>query len=176
MLFLNERFRKHLFPTLIFAFLGAVLVIKPQFDYSVLPSIAGLLAGVFSGAAYVTVSFLSRTDSPQTIIFYFSGISSFITLPFLFMGQFLFPTPIQWVALFLIGILGTIGQFCITNGYRYAPASELSVYNYTQILFVLLLGMIFWSEIPDVLSFLGGALIVLAAYINYYYSTKVEVN
>lgn len=176
LLFLNERFRKHLFPTLIFAFLGVLLVIKPQFDHSIFPFMIGLASGAFSGAAYVTVSYLNKTDSPQTIILYFSGISSLITFPFLLMGQYLPPTPLEWVGLFLIGLFGTLGQFCITNGYRYAPASELSIYNYTQILFVLVWGIIFWGEFPDALSILGGIFIVFAAYINYRYSIKESIS
>jgi drug/metabolite transporter (DMT)-like permease len=175
LIFLKEPFRKHVIPTLFFAFLGAILVIKPQFNYSILPSMAGLGAGIMSGASYCTVRYLSKIESPQTIIFYFAGISTLITLPFLFIGQYIPPTPIQWMGLIFIGICGTVAQFFITNGYRYAPASELSIYNYTQILFTLLLGMIFWSEIPDLLSILGGVLIILAGYINYRNSRQEKI-
>ena len=165
--FLREPFKKHFIITLILAFVGAILVIKPQFNYSVLPSIAGLGAGMFSGAAYCTVKYLTGKEEPETIIFYFTGASSLFTLPFLLGGQYVSPSPQEWIGLISIGIFATIAQFFITYGYSYAPASELSIYNYAQIIFTILLGLIFWREVPDLLSLIGGSLIMIAGYINY---------
>lgn len=175
LLFLKEPFRKHLVPTLILAFLGAFLVIKPQFNYTIIPSLAALTSGILSGAVFCTIRHLGKTDHPRTIVFWFSAISLLITLPFLFMGQYVAPSPAQWMVLVLIGVCGTLGQFFMTNGYRYAPASELSIYNYTQILFTLIIGMVFWGEFPDFLSLFGGFLILLAACINYRYSIRVKM-
>jgi drug/metabolite transporter (DMT)-like permease len=169
-IFLKENIKKYQIATLVIGFLGALLVIKPQFNYTIVPSIMGLASGVFAGAAYTIVRYLSKTDYPQTIIFYFTATSLLITLPFLFMGHFIAPTLIQWIGLICIALSAATAQFLITNAYRYAPASELSIYNYTQILFALFLGMLFWSEIPDLLSLTGGVLIVLSGYINYRYS------
>ena len=55
----------------------------------------------------------------------------------------------------MAGLSATLGQFSITAAYTYAPASELSVYDYTQIVFAALLGMIFLGEVPDIISILG---------------------
>jgi len=171
---LKEPLKRYHIPTLLLALLGAVLVIKPQFNYTIIPSLIGLSAGMFAGSAYTTVRYLSKYDNPQIIVVYFSGISVLITIPFLIFGPYIPPTPLQWLILLGVGIFGTIAQFFITYAYRYAPASELSIYNYAQILVTLLLGMIIWHEIPDVLSISGGALIVLAGYINYAYSKREE--
>lgn len=170
--FLKEPIKKIQVPTLLLAFLGAILVIKPQFNYTIIPSILGLASGMFAGGAYVVVRYLRKTDSPQTVVFYFSLMSILISLPFLLMGHYVSPTPMQWLGLIGVGFFATFAQFLITYAYRYAPAGELSIYNYMQILFTLLLGLAFWSEVPDLLSILGGALIVLAGYINYRFSPR----
>lgn len=170
-LFLNEPLKKYQVPTIILAFIGALLVIKPQFNYTIIPSISGLASGLFVGAAYVTVRHLNKTNSPETIVFYFSSFSVLMTLPFLFMGQYVTPSPAQWIGLICIGVFGAISQFFITNAYRYAPASEISIYNYFQIIFTVLLGLL-WKEIPDFLCLLGSILIIGAGYINYTFSNK----
>lgn len=172
--FLKEPIKKVQIPALILAFLGAGLVIKPQFNYSVIPSLLGLSSGMFAGGAYVVVRYLRKTDTPQTIIFYFSAVSVIISFPFLFMGHFIPPTPLQWVGLLAIGLFAAFGQFALTYAYGFAPAGELTIYKYAEILFTLMLGVILWSEVPDIFSMLGGVLIVGAGYLNYHYSQKEQ--
>ena len=57
----------------------------------------------------------------------------------------------------LIGAGGSacIGQFGITKAYICAPAREISVYDYTQVLFAAVFGYIFFAQVPDVWSVLG---------------------
>lgn len=173
-IFLKESLKKYQVPTLILALLGTGLVVKPEFNYIIIPSLAGLGAGIFAGGAYTTVRYLSKYDNPQIIVMYFSGISVLMSIPFLVFGEFVPPSLVQWFILLGIGVFATAAQLLLTYAYRYAPASQLSIYNYAQILVTLLMGMIIWSEIPDVLSVIGGLVIVLAGYINYYYSLREQ--
>src|SRR5690554_3642169 len=59
-LFLREPLKKYHIPTLLIALLGAGLVIKPQFNYTIIPSLVGLAAGMFAGGAYTSVRYLSK--------------------------------------------------------------------------------------------------------------------
>ena len=61
------------------------------------------------------------------------------------------------------GIGATGGQFFITAAYRHAPAKEIAVFDYAQVLFAAVLGYFFLSQIPDALSFIGYAVIICAA-------------
>lgn len=63
-------------------------------------------------------------------------------------------------------------QFSLTGAYRYAPAAEVSIYDYTSIVFSAIIGFIIWSEIPDVLSIIGTLLIILAAVFMFTYNKK----
>ncbi|MBR4305243.1 MAG: DMT family transporter [Ruminiclostridium sp.] len=141
----------------IIAFIGSLFIIKPTFaNMELIPSVIGLIGGIAAGAAYTAVRCLGlRGEKGSYIVFFFSGFSCLITLPFLILG-FKEMTPEQWLILIIAGLAGAGGQFTITAAYRYAPAREISVYDYSQIIFAAIFGFfMFGGELPDLLSILG---------------------
>ena len=80
--------------------------------------------------------------------------------------EFSLPSPEQLLWLLLCGVFGACGQFSITAAYSYAPAREISVYDYSQIIFSALLGLLLFDQLPDALSFAGYGIIILLALIN----------
>lgn len=163
--FLKEPFRRGLIPALLTAFLGAILVIKPTFDMSALPALAGFGSGLFAGLAYALVRSLKGRESPNRIIFTFSLISSLATAPFLIAVP-VHPTTVQWWALIGTGVFAAGGQFGLTFAYHHARVSRISLFTYLHVVFALVVGFVLWNERPDLLSWLGGALIVAAAAMN----------
>lgn len=166
-IFLKEKFNNIQILSLIIALIGAGFVIKPQFSYTVIPAFIGLLSAFFAGAAYTTIRHLRHTDSPEIIVFYFTLFSTLTMIPVMASGYFVLPTLTDIIRLILLGIFATTAQFLMTNAYRFAPAGELSIYTYTNIVFSMLLGIIIWFEIPDIFSIIGGILIITAGAINY---------
>lgn len=164
--FLKEKFSKAMIPALTLAFLGALLVIKPRFDVSILPAIAGFGSGMFAGMAYTLVRSLKGKESPNRIIFYFSFISTMATLPFLFIFPST-PTTTQWLSLIGTGIFAAGGQYGLTFAYHHARASRISVFTYLHVLFSLVVGYLLWNEQPDTLSIIGGLLIIAGAVITH---------
>lgn len=71
------------------------------------------------------------------------------------------------LALIGVGLAALIGQFGITLAYKFAPASEISVFDYSTIIFTGLFGFLFLHQIPDYLSIIGYALIFSGALINF---------
>ncbi|MGO1369590.1 DMT family transporter [Senegalia sp. (in: firmicutes)] len=171
-IFLGEKIKKLQFISLILAILGAGFVVKPEFDVSIIPYIIALLSAFFAGSAYTIIRHLRHTDSSETIVFYFTFISTVAMIPFMLAGQFVVPTLIEAIGFLGLGIFATAAQFLMTNAYRFAPAGELAIYTYTNIVFSTIIGIIIWSEIPDILSIIGGILIILAGFINYYSNKK----
>lgn len=167
-IFLNERIGKSQAISLILALTGATLVIKPQFNLKILPALIGLSSSLFAGAAYTTIRHLRHSDSPQTIIFYFTLFSTVTMIPFMILGQFAIPSFYEFTRLLLLGAFATTAQFLMTYAYKYAPAGELSIYTYINIVFSTIIGLIIWHEIPDILTVLGGALIIAGGFTNYY--------
>ena len=74
----------------------------------------------------------------------------------------------------MAGLSATGGQFSISAAYSHAPAREISVYDYTQILFAALLGMIFLGEMPDVYSIIGYIIIIGAGVAMFLIRKKKE--
>jgi len=158
-IFLKEKFKRALVPALLAAFLGAILVIKPRFDFVMLPALAGFGSGMFAGIAYVLVRSLKDHASPNRIILTFSLVSCLAMLPFL-LADPPQPTTGQWLALLGTGIFAAGGQYGLTYAYHHAQASRISVFTYLHVLIAVVLGFAFWGERPDLLSLIGGGMIV----------------
>ncbi len=165
-IFLKEGFNLRKVIVIILAFLGALLIIKPQFDMTIFPAIAGLLSAVFAGLAYTLVRFLKGKASSSIIVFYFSTISVIASLPMV-VTNFTLPTYTNLLLLISIGIFAGIGQITLTKAYHLAAASEISIYNYASILFATILGLFIGDSLPDTLSIIGGLIIFFTAFYNY---------
>ena len=138
------------------AFCGSLLIVKPTgFNLETFPAIIGFLGGAFSGIAYTMVRVLGKKGvRGPFIIFFFSSFSCAVTLPALLLG-YRHMTWVQLGTLMLAGLSAAGAQFAVTAAYRYAPAKELSVYDYSQVLFSAILGFIIFGQTPDLLSGLG---------------------
>ena len=153
------------------AFVGTLFIIKPSFrNIDLLPSAIGLLGGLCAGFAYTMVRILgNRHENGSLIVFFFSGFSCLSMLPFLIFD--FHPMEFSQVLMLLgAGLAATGGQFSITAAYCHAPAREISVYDYSQIIFSTLLGFLFLGELPDVYSVIGYVIIVAMAVLMFFYN------
>ena len=153
---LKEKIKLYQFACVLTAFVGALFILRPGFDsVATFPAFIGLLGGMGAGLAYTNVRMATKHGATgPLIVFCFSAFSCVCAIPFIIFDH----QPLTWwqlVSLLMAGLSATLGQFSITAAYTYAPASELSVYDYTQSVFAALLGMIFLGEVPDVISILG---------------------
>ncbi len=165
-IFLHEKLSKVKIISIIIALIGSVFVIKPEFGFTVLPAVSGFVSSITAAGAYVLVRYLKGKEEPVVIIFYFSTISLILSLPLLLIN-FITPQFYEFVFLLLTGIFASIGQFGLTHAYKHAPASQVSIYTYTGIIFSSFIGFIVWQEIPDFLSIIGGFFIFVSGYIVY---------
>ncbi|MDC7219415.1 MAG: DMT family transporter [Spirochaetales bacterium] len=172
-LFLKNKLNSYQAPALLVAFGGALLIIKPQWDLSVLPALAGVAAAITAGAAYTVISHLKGKEAPETVMLWFSGISTLITLPF---ALVLWETPElrEWAALIGTGVFAAAGQYFLTMAYQSAPPSEISIFNYSHILFSLIMGFLVFGEVPDLLSLIGAVLIIGVALFLYWKVRRTE--
>lgn len=145
------------------AFLGALFVVKPTFTAASLPALAGVLSGASAGFAYSCVRVLSvKGERGMMTVFFFSAFSTLVALPF-FIAFYEPMTPFQLFALLMAGASATGGQFFITAAYRFAPAKEIAVFDYSQVLFAAVLGFLFLDQLPDLWSLAGYGIIIGAA-------------
>lgn len=158
---------------LVVAFLGSVFIIKPSFNSNLLPALIGVLSATCAGGAYTFVRYLGGKEKGQTIVFFFSFFSIVTTLPFVIL-QFKPFTLNQFICLLGAGVFASVAQFALTAAYKYAPAREISIYDYTQILFTALIAFVIWGDIPDYLSIIGYVLILSASIIVFIYNNKKD--
>lgn len=155
------------------AFVGSLFIIKPTFEnMDLVASLVGFMGGVGAGAAYAMVRKLGTMGvKGPFVVFFFSGFSCLVTLPFVI---FDFHPMTIWQILSLLGagFAAAGGQFSITAAYYYAPAREISVYDYSQIIFAALLGFILFGQIPDVFSILGYVIIISVAIVMFVYNNR----
>jgi drug/metabolite transporter (DMT)-like permease len=154
------------------AFLGAAFVVKPSFHLDVIPSLAGLLGGCGAGLAYTYVRKLGqRGENGMMIVLFFSAFSTLCTLPYLIF-RFTPMTLQQWVFLWLTGAAAAGGQVFITKAYAYAPAKEISVYDFSNVIFSAIWGFLFLGQIPDWLSIIGYVIIIGTAVVKWYVGVR----
>lgn len=173
-LFLKEKVKPKQAVAIVVAFVGAMFVIKPTLsNVELVPSLAGFIGGVSAGAAYTTVRHMAnKGENGKFTVFFFSAFSVAVTAPYLIFNYHPM-TPQQLFYLFMVGVCAAGGQFAITAAYTFAPSSEISVYDYSNIVFTAIEGYFFLGhQIPDVLSIVGYFIICLMAVWMFIYNNK----
>lgn len=141
---------------------GALLVIKPAaLSLLDLACLVALGSAVFSALAHLAVRRLNATNPPEVIVLYFTlviGIGGgLMSVP-----VFVLPDIRQWLFLASMALSATGGQILMTTAYSRDSAPVVSAAAYSIVLFALLFGYLFWLELPDAMSLVGGAVIVVA--------------
>jgi S-adenosylmethionine uptake transporter len=141
---------------------SAVMVIGGQVggvDADISGWIAGILAPITYAGAIVTLKHHSDDDSAAALTLSTAVVAAVILLPLALPG---FPAPVgqAWWQLPLIGFLGACGFVLLTTGLRTTPASSFAIVDYASLLWAAFFGFVFFSEVPALRFWIGGALIV----------------
>jgi drug/metabolite transporter (DMT)-like permease len=170
---LREKPKKIDIIAVLVAFIGAMFIVRPTgSNLQLVPALCGLYGSFGAGTAYVFVRRLGKKgERTPVIVFCFSLFSSLVAVPFIAMN-FVVLKPWQLFCLVMAGVAATVGQFGITSAYKFAPAKEISVFDYTQVVFAALLGIVFLGEMPTWLSFVGYALIIGVAVLRWHFNLK----
>lgn len=141
-------------------FAGIVVVVRPGvggFQWAALLS----LASAFCYALYaITTSVLSRTDSNETTLFYSNMVGAVVMLPVL---PFVWTPPggAGHAALMVVmGVFASLGHYLLISGHRLAPASVLSPFIYTQIVWAVTLGYLVFGDVPNAWTLTGSAIVI----------------
>lgn len=167
-LLLKEKVSKQQILSIIIAFIGMLFVVKPSFANSELfASLIAMIGAMSAGMAYTLVRMLSQrgVKGPQ-IVFYFSLFSCLSVIPYLIFN--FQPMTFQQIAyLLLAGIAAAGGQFAVTSAYSHSAGRDISIYDYSQVIFAALLGFIAFGQIPDYLSIIGYFVIFMVTFYMY---------
>lgn len=170
---LKEKLKPIHFLIILIAFTGCFFVVKPSPDnMDLVGSLSGLIGGISAGLAYTLVRLAGlRGEKGATIVLFFSAFSCLSVLPYIAFNYH--PMSLNQLSMLLLaGASATAAQFSVTAAYSHAPSKEISVYDYTQVLWAALFGFFIFGDIPDLRSVVGYFLIIGAAVVMFLYNQK----
>ena len=163
--------RVELFSVLL-AFIGAAFVAKPGAGIASFPALIAILGGFTAGTAYTYVRKLGLGgEKGPVIVFSFSMFSTLVLLPNILL-KYHPMTVRQFLFLVLAGCSAAIAQLSVTAAYQNAPAKDISVFDYSQVVYAAIFGLLLFGELPDGWSFLGYAIIIGTAFGKWYLMTR----
>ena len=169
--FLHEKIQRSTMLCIVLSLLGVAIMIQPNISlesavsYSWFSILVAILGAFGSAVAYIIVKKLTKTEDSSVIVFYFPVIAFPIAM-LLLGSDFVVPGLVVAVLLILIGVFTQVGQICLTTALHSADASKAMAYSYVQVVFSILIGWAYFSEVPVITTLIGGSFIIFGALIN----------
>jgi len=174
----REYHGKEVLFSVLLGFAGMVLVYKPAMQFPWYYHLAGLISGISSAIAYITVGKLSKHYDARIIVASF--VTSGVLIPAIcmlvrhlggftadeiFMPAFKIPAGIEWLYILLLGLAALFGQYFVTRAYGADKAGVVSAISYANIVFSVFIGMLLGDAFPDGMSLSGISCIILSGII-----------
>jgi drug/metabolite transporter (DMT)-like permease len=143
-----------------FGFAGVLLITRPGLGGMHPAALITLGATICYGFYAVITRIVSRVDSNQTSLFYSNAIGALLMLPVI---AFVWQPPANWVIALMLamtGVLGSAGHYFLIAGHKLAPASVLSPFIYTQLIWVVILGYLVFDHVPNGWTMAGAAMVI----------------
>ncbi|WP_197917646.1 DMT family transporter [Thiosulfatihalobacter marinus] len=168
-MFLGESVRAFRLTAVFIGLLGVMIVLWPRLtivggapdDAAMLGILLVLGSAVFRALAQIHIRKLVQSEETSAIVFYFSITATglaLLTLPF----GWVIPTGRELWLLVGAGLLGGVAQILLTSSYRFAPASVVAPFDYAAMLFAIVIGYVWFDEVPTGMMLAGSSVIILA--------------
>jgi len=166
---LKERVRIYRWSAVLVGFMGVIVMLIPHMDFgryamtgataaATIGSMLTVLSAFCNAGTVIQTRRLTQSETTSSIVFYFSlvcAIAGALTLPF----EWHEPTAAELIKLIMLGILGGLAHIFLTESYRHASASVVAPFDYTSMIWALLLGYWVFGELPDTLVYVGAAIV-----------------
>lgn len=167
-MFLNEQVRAFRLSAVALGMVGVIIVLSPRLSVGAslntsetLGAVVVLMGAVLAALAHVFVRKLVATETTAAIVFWFTITSSgmaLLTLPW----GWVIPPLAATLMLIMAGLLGGIGQICLTSSYRFADASLVAPFDYTSMILALMIGYFVFDEVPTMTMLVGAGIVIVA--------------
>ena len=158
-LVLKERVGVHRWSSIVVGFVGVLIVTQPGTDALRIEALYVLLSSLAYALFITGGRWLSSSDSPFTLVFYFQFTGSLICTPFL-IGWWQPMSADVIVAVVLFSAFAVIGHFALSHALSLAPVSAIAPYEYLAIVWAILFGYWFWGDVPGPTTISGTVIIV----------------
>ncbi len=157
---LGERIGWRRWLAVLVGFAGVVIALRPSSEMLSWPSLFGL-AGSLSFAMTLVLNRWLRQTSDTTLVTW-QTVAALLAGVVLSIGTWRAFNPGELLAMLLLGVVACIAHLLITRSLKLAPASVLAPLQYTLLIWAVVLGWLFFGDLPDVQTFAGAGIIVLA--------------
>ena len=174
----GEYHGKRVLFAVLLGFSGMLLIYRPVMDFPWYYHVTGLMSGIISAIAYITLGRLAAYYDPRVIVMSFlvSGVLlPTITLIIhyingayadgLFIIDWRTPHGQEWFYVLLMGVAALFGQYFVTRSYGADKAGIVSVFGYANIIYSVFIGMIFGDAFPNLISWAGITCIIISGII-----------
>ena len=162
MLILGERVKNYRVAGILVGFIGALIVLRPGLRIIDFGAVAMLIAAPLFACSLLMAKVATKTESSSVIVALLSVFCTLTLLP-LALVYWRTPTMEEWSLLFLTAIFATLGHYFLTRAFQSAELSALQPFAFLQLVWATLLGLVVFSEQPDLWVWLGAGLIVFSA-------------
>ena len=158
-LMLSEKVGRHRWAAVIVGFVGVLIMARPiPGQMNVTGFTLGMLSALGTAGAMVTIRQISDTERGPTIVFYFTLGATLLGL----VGSafhWVVPDPLTLAMLILAGLIGGVGQLLLTEALRNAPVGIVAPFDYTQLIWATMFGLVVWGELPHPLTWVGAVIV-----------------
>lgn len=156
-------------------FVGVMLIIKPG-TTALQPAAIGALGAAFLFAVAMTLMRrMGTTESAATITFYLSVFITLVSLVLIATLGWVTPTPADFLAMAMIGLIGGTAQLFLTQSLRLGEAAMVSPLRYTSIIWAVLFGYVFWDALPDAMVVAGLAIVICSGLYILHRETRLAI-
>ncbi|MEP1207540.1 MAG: DMT family transporter [Rhizobiaceae bacterium] len=162
---LGERVGPWRWSAIMVGFFGIIIAIRPFGDEFHWAVIISLLAAISFSMYLILTRKLAGQVATDTMQFYSGAVGFVILAPFAIVSWQTPSSSLDWILLFSLGFWGWAGHQLLTNAHRFAPASILSPFSYSFILYLTAWSYLLFNHLPDRWTIVGAAFIVAAGLI-----------
>ena len=173
---LKEKMKSRQWFFFVLAFLGVFILkgfdISGQISYKYVT--IGIVSACFSGLAYNCIRLLRKTEHPLVVVFYFPLVATPIMAVLSFFN-WVKPEGLDWMYLFLLGIITQVAQIYMTKGIQSDSAGNIMTFKYIGVLFAFIYGYFFFGETYSFMSVLGIFILLSGVLLNILFKDRIKV-
>jgi drug/metabolite transporter (DMT)-like permease len=160
--FLGERVGWQRWSAIVVGFIGVLIIVQPTGVGFGLGALLALGAATGDALCIVITRRMSATETSHSMLFW-SSILIFLAFGVLLPFQWVTPQGEDWLIIAVLAGSGSIAQFCLAQAFRYGEVSQLAPLQYTALIWAVLLGFVFWNELPGWAVLVGVTILIASS-------------
>ena len=155
-------------------FIGVLVVIRPGFGGMQWAALLSVAAAIFYAGYAIATRMVMRHDHGETTLFYANVVGVAVMVPILPLVWTAPPSLFDLMLLLAVGAFGSVGHYLLIMAHHRAPASVLSPFMYTQLLWATTFGYLVFNNVPNRWTLVGAAIVVASGLYLLYREQKVR--